>query len=74
MNAYTQPHRGIRTTIHVTRPYRPYYNDKDRVHALQRYAMRRYQICWIKRRIASAERWFNAAERCSRLIRILEAA
>ncbi len=59
-------------TIITTIDVRPYRRDLQRVHKLQRYAMRRYQICWIKRRIAQAERWFNAAERCSRLIRILE--
>ena len=60
----------IVTTINV----KSYKRDVSRLHALRGYSMRRYAAAWAQRQHAAAERYFYAAERCGRLLRILGSA
>lgn len=59
----------LRTTVRLT----AFRQDEDNVRRLQRYAMRRYTTSWAQRHYKAASMWFTAADRCSRLARMLSA-
>lgn len=48
----------------------PLYRDSTRLLKIERYAMQRYYAAWSKRHLKSAERFFYAADRAQRLLRI----
>ena len=58
---------SLRTTIRVS----ALRQDEDHIASMQRYAMKRYNASWAERNHSMASMWFNAADRCARLARII---
>ena len=58
----------ITFTVNITKGWRA---DPRRLKAVQRYAMKRWSLSWGARNIHAAKIWFNAAERASRIHRVV---
>lgn len=56
-------------TINLT----AFRQDKAYVERLQSYAMQRYTLSWAQKHYRVASIWFAAADRCSRIARLLSA-